>query len=43
MCTFIAGSQCLILGRTSKPFISLLGETFELVTNKFKFYGETVS
>ena len=28
--------------RTSKPFISLLGETYELKTNKFRFIGECV-
>ena len=28
--------------RTAKPFISLLGETFELVTDKYRYYGETV-
>ena len=35
--------QWLVLNRTKKPFISLIGETFEIVTDKFKFYGENVS
>ena len=33
----------VIDGRIAKPFKSILGETYELVTNKFKFYGENVS
>ena len=41
--TFIAGTQWLVDGRAGKPFISLLGETYELVTDKFKYYGENVS
>lgn len=32
----------MALNRTSKPFISLLGETYELITDKFKFVGECV-
>jgi len=35
--------QWFVLNRTKKPFISLIGETYELVTDKFKFYGENVS
>ena len=40
--TFIAATQWVALNRTSKPFISLLGETYELITDKFKFVGECV-
>ena len=38
-----AGAQWLVNGRTSKPFISLLGETYELITDKYRFFGESVS
>ena len=30
-------------GRTAKPFMPLLGETFEYLTKNIKFYGEAVS
>ena len=32
-----------IIGRNAKPFNPLLGETFEIVTDDFKFIGEHVS
>ena len=41
--TMHAGAQWLVNGRTSKPFISLLGETYELITDKYRFFGESVS
>ena len=41
--TFDAAKQWFVNGRTSKPFISLLGETYEVVTDKYKFYGENCS
>lgn len=41
--TMHAGAQWLVNGRTSKPFISILGETYELITDKYRFYGESVS
>jgi hypothetical protein len=31
-----------VVGRISKPFNSLLGETYELVTTKFRFFAEMV-
>ena len=34
---------CTIPGRLQKPFNPLLGETFELVTNKFRLITEQVS
>ena len=43
MAAFNAATQWFVINRTSKPFISLLGETFEVVTEKFKYYGENVS
>ena len=36
-------AQYLVVGRTKKPFISLIGETYELITDKFKFFAENVS
>jgi hypothetical protein len=35
-----ASSNLLITGRTAKPFNPLLGETYELVTPKYRFYSE---
>ena len=32
-----------VVGRTRKPFNSLLGETFELVTSQYRFVSEQVS
>lgn len=40
--TNIAGSAVNVTGRTSKPFITMLGETFEMVTDKYRYYGECV-
>ena len=40
---FTAATQWFVINRTSKPFISLIGETYEVVTDKFKYYGEIVS
>lgn len=34
---------CGIPGRMQKPFNPLLGETFELVTTKYRFFSEQVS
>lgn len=36
-------SYQIVPGRTGKPFNPLLGETYELVTPKFKFFSEMVS
>lgn len=33
-------SYSLIKGRTAKPFNPMLGETFELVTAKYRFIAE---
>ena len=41
--TYNAASFFLIKGRVSKPFNSLLGETYELVTSNFRFFSEVVS
>lgn len=41
--TFLSATQWVTDKRTDKPFNSILGETFELVTDKFKYYGENVS
>lgn len=41
--TYSITSQLLVMGRTAKPFNSMLGETYELVTPRFRFFGETVS
>lgn len=41
--TYSASRYCCVVGRTHKPFNSLLGETFELVTTKYKFFSEQVS
>lgn len=30
----------LVIGRTAKPFNPLLGETYELVTDQFRFIAE---
>ena len=38
----ISGMQCVV-GRLAKPFNPLLGETFEIVNSKFRFFIETVS
>ena len=40
--SFIIASQWVVNKRSAKPFISLLGETYELVTDKFKFLSEHV-
>lgn len=42
VCALVCAAQWNINNRTSKPFISLLGETYELKTNKFRFIGECV-
>ena len=31
-----------VVGRLAKPFNSLLGETYELVTPKFRYFSEMV-
>lgn len=38
----IAGN-IFITGRTDKPFTPLLGETYELVTPKYRYLAEAVS
>ena len=43
VCSLVCASQWFNNKRTSKPFSSLVGETYELKTNKFKFVGECVS
>ena len=40
--THAAASPWFVLGRTSKPFDALLGETYELVTDKFRYFAECV-
>ena len=37
-----AATYFLIKGRTAKPFNPLLGETYELITPKYRFYSEAV-
>jgi len=32
-----------VIGRKQKPFNSMLGETFELVTSKYRYVSEQVS
>jgi hypothetical protein len=32
-----------LVGRTSKPFNPLLGETYELVSPSFRYFNEVVS
>ena len=32
-----------VIGRLAKPFNPLLGETYEIVNSKFRFFIETVS
>lgn len=41
--TWSVTSNMLIIGRTAKPFNPLLGETYELVTPKYRFFAEQVS
>eukprot|EP00826_Nyctotherus_ovalis_P031555 TRINITY_DN2523_c0_g1_i5.p1 TRINITY_DN2523_c0_g1~~TRINITY_DN2523_c0_g1_i5.p1 ORF type:complete len:354 (-),score=104.31 TRINITY_DN2523_c0_g1_i5:116-1177(-) len=40
---FNAAQYGSVVGRKLKPFSSLLGETFELVADGYKFFGEQVS
>ena len=44
---YVAAYSCTryssIIGRMQKPFNSLLGETYELVTTKYRFFSEQVS
>jgi hypothetical protein len=42
LCAFNGARQSCIKGRTKKPFNSLLGETHELVTSKFRLIAEQV-
>lgn len=35
-----AATYFLMKGRTGKPFNPMLGETYELVTNKYRFVAE---
>lgn len=42
MATNNAATYFLIKGRTAKPFNPLLGETYELITPKYRFYSEQV-
>ncbi len=41
--TYNVACYFLIEGRCFKPFNPLLGETYELVTDKFRFFSESVS
>lgn len=41
--TWSTTNNLLIIGRTAKPFNPLLGETYELVTPKYRFFSEQVS
>lgn len=43
LASFLSAASWCVNKRIGKPFISLLGETYEIVTDKFKFYGENVS
>ena len=43
MATYNAATYFLIKGRTAKPFNPFLGETYELVTPKIRFFSEQVS
>jgi len=40
MATYNAATYFLIKGRTAKPFNPLLGETFEMLTDKIRFISE---
>lgn len=42
LATCNAATYFLIKGRTAKPFNPLLGETYELITPKYRFYSEQV-
>ena len=37
---FCAGQYCCTIGRVNKPFNPILGETFELLTDKYKYVAE---
>ena len=37
---YSSSRYCCVVGRTHKPFNSLLGETFELVTTNYRFFSE---
>ena len=41
--SYIASRYFSVIGHMNKPFNSLLGETFELVTSKYRFISEQVS
>lgn len=41
--TYNMATYFLIKGRTLKPFNPFLGETYELVTQDFRFFAEMVS
>jgi len=41
--TFMMSRFCTAVSRLQKPFNPLLGETYELVTNKFRLITEQVS
>ena len=41
--TYNCATYFLIRGRMGKPFNPLLGETYELVTSKYRFLAEQVS
>ena len=40
---YLAARYASQFSRNSKPFNPLLGETFELVTHKYRFFAEQVS
>ena len=41
--TWTLAGNMAIIGRTDKPFNPMLGETYELVTPKYRFMAEQVS
>jgi hypothetical protein len=38
--SYSASRYYSVIGRINKPFNSLLGETYELVTTKYRFFSE---
>jgi len=40
VCAFMMSRYCSAVDRVQKPFNPLLGETYELVTNKFRLITE---
>ena len=43
MATYTCATYSLVINRIQKPFNPMLGETYELITDKFRLYSELVS